>query len=70
MTAAWPSASPTLAVIVIHTALFTRHSSGEVVRAILGVARFNGIMAVLVLAGGIVGGTAQYVLWAWPAWSG
>ena len=52
------------AVIAIHTALFTRHSSGEVVRAILGVARFNGIMAVLVLAGGIVGGTAQYVLWA------
>jgi low temperature requirement protein LtrA len=52
------------AVIVVHATLFTRHSSGEVVRAILGLARYNGAMAALVLAGGIAGGTAQYVLWA------
>ncbi|HEX3317991.1 MAG TPA: low temperature requirement protein A [Solirubrobacteraceae bacterium] len=53
-----------VAVIAVHTALFTRHSSTEVVEAILGVARYNVVLGVLVLAGGIAGGTAQYVLWA------
>jgi low temperature requirement protein LtrA len=52
------------AVIALHAALFTRHSSQVVVDAILGVARYNLVMAVLVLAGGLAGGTAQYVLWA------
>ena len=52
------------AIIAVHAALFTRHASMDVVRAILGVARYNAGMALLVLAGGIAGGTAQYVLWA------
>jgi low temperature requirement protein LtrA len=52
------------AVITIHATLFTRHSSMDVVQAILGLAPYNGAMALLVLAGGIAGGTAQYVLWA------
>jgi low temperature requirement protein LtrA len=50
-------------IITIHAAMFTRHSSMDVVRAILGIARYNAGMAALVLAGGIAGGTAQYVLW-------
>ena len=34
------------------------------VRAILRIAPLNGFSALLILAGGIAGGTAQYVLWA------
>jgi low temperature requirement protein LtrA len=52
------------AVISIHAGLFIRHSTGATLAAILTLARFNGAMALLVLVGGIVGGTAQYVLWA------
>jgi low temperature requirement protein LtrA len=53
-----------LAVIAVHATLFTRHHSVDVVRAILGLLPYNGGMALLVLAGGLAGGTAQYVLWA------
>jgi low temperature requirement protein LtrA len=52
------------AVVIVHGTLFTRHHSQDVVQAILGLSPFNAALAVLVLAGGIVGGTAQYVLWA------
>jgi low temperature requirement protein LtrA len=52
------------AVVVVHGWLFTRHANIDVVKAILGLAPYNGAVAVLVLAGGIAGGTAQYVLWA------
>jgi low temperature requirement protein LtrA len=52
------------AVITIHAVLFSRHASMDVVQAVLGLAPYNGAMALLVLAGGIAGGTAQYVLWA------
>ena len=51
-------------MISIHAGMFIRHSTGAALTAILTLARFNGAMAVLVLVGGIVGGTAQYVLWA------
>jgi low temperature requirement protein LtrA len=53
-----------LAVVVVHAGLFTRTSSEATLRALLGLAPFNLISALLVLAGGIAGGTAQYVLWA------
>jgi low temperature requirement protein LtrA/ketosteroid isomerase-like protein len=53
-----------LAVVVVHAGLFTRASSQSAVRAILGLAPYNIATALLVLAGGIAGGTATYVLWA------
>ena len=52
-----------LVIVVIHTALFTRASSERVVQAILRISPLNVVSALLVLAGGAAGGTAQYVLW-------
>jgi low temperature requirement protein LtrA len=49
-------------VIAIHAGLFLR-ASGGAARPFLAVARFNFAGAALVLAGGIAGGTAQYILW-------
>jgi low temperature requirement protein LtrA len=51
-----------LAVVLVHAVLFTRSSSQSVVQAILGLAPFNLGTALLVLAAGIAGGTAAYVL--------
>lgn len=53
-----------LAIVSVHAALFLRTSSASVFRAVLGIAPFNGVSALVVLAGGIVGGTLQYALWA------
>ena len=53
-----------LAVVLIHLGMFARSSRTTVVRAILGLAPFNLFTALLVLVGGILGGTAQYLLWA------
>jgi low temperature requirement protein LtrA len=53
-----------LAVVLVHATLYTRSSSGSVVRAILGLAPFNLATALLVLAAGIVGGTTEYILFA------
>jgi low temperature requirement protein LtrA len=53
-----------LAVVLVHAILFTRASSESVVRAILRLAPFNLATALLVLAAGISGGTAIYVLLA------
>jgi low temperature requirement protein LtrA len=53
-----------LAVVIVHALLFTRTSSGATLRALFGLAPFNLVSALLVLAGGIAGGTAQYLLWA------
>jgi low temperature requirement protein LtrA len=52
-----------LAVVLIHMGMFVRSSQLTVVRAIVGLVPFNLSTAFLVLAGGIVGGDAQYVLW-------
>jgi low temperature requirement protein LtrA len=52
-----------LAVVLVHLTMFTRASSQTVVQAVLGLARANMITALLVVAGGIAGGTATYVLW-------
>jgi low temperature requirement protein LtrA len=51
-------------VVSVHIGLFSRSTSATVTQAIAGLAPYNGIAALMVLAGGITGGTAQYVLWA------
>jgi low temperature requirement protein LtrA len=51
-------------VVAVHIGLFSRSTSATVTQAIAGLAPYNGIAALMVLAGGIAGGTAQYVLWA------
>jgi low temperature requirement protein LtrA len=51
-------------VVVIHTTLFAKTTNSATLRAVLGLAPFNLTTAALVLAGGLVGGTAQYVLWS------
>ena len=53
-----------LVVVGVHTTLFTRSSSAGVVQAILRLAPYNLASALVILAGGAVGGAAQYVLWA------
>ena len=52
-----------LLVTAVHTALFTQTTAESAVRAILRLAPFNFVSAVLVLIAGIVGGTAEFVLW-------
>jgi low temperature requirement protein LtrA len=52
-----------LAVVLIHMGLFARSSQLTVVQAMRGLAPFNLFTALLVLAGGIAGGTAETVLW-------
>jgi low temperature requirement protein LtrA len=51
-------------IVAVHTILFASTSDESVTRAIARLAPFNAVTAGLVLAGGIAGGTAQYVLWA------
>jgi low temperature requirement protein LtrA len=48
-----------LVVVCIHTGMF-----GAATRAIIPIARINVTVALVLVAGGIVGGTAQYVIWA------
>src|SRR3954470_5564886 len=52
-----------LAIVTIHFALFTRAGQVDIVRALRGLAMSNIATALLVLVGGIAGGTTQYVLW-------
>jgi low temperature requirement protein LtrA len=51
-----------LAVIVIHTVLYTQ-SAGWTVAGVWSFARMNFVAGALILAGTIVGGTLEYVLW-------
>ncbi len=51
-------------IVAIHAGLFIRETPEDVTRAILTLAPYNLVTALLVLAGGLAGGTAQYVLWA------
>jgi low temperature requirement protein LtrA len=53
-----------LAVVGVHSTLFARASSATVTNAILRLTPFNVASALVVVAGGAIGGTAQYVLWA------
>lgn len=52
-----------LAVCLIHMGMFARSSRLTVVQAIRGLVPFNLSTAFLVLVGGVVGGTPQYLLW-------
>jgi low temperature requirement protein LtrA len=52
-----------LLVVVLHSALFTQATVASAVRAILTLAPFNLFAALVVVTGGALGGTAQYVLW-------
>lgn len=51
-------------VTAVHTALFTKTTAESAVRAILRLAPFNFVSAALVLLAGILGGTAEFVLWS------
>jgi low temperature requirement protein LtrA len=52
-----------LAIVLVHTGMFARSTETAVVQAVVGLARFNVSSAALLLVGGALGGTAQYVLW-------
>jgi low temperature requirement protein LtrA len=53
-----------LFIVALHSALFTRATAAGAVRAILTLAPYNLSAALVVLVGGVLGGDAQYVLWA------
>jgi low temperature requirement protein LtrA len=53
-----------LAIVLLHSGLFASSTSQRLTHAILGLAPLNLLSALLILAGGIAGGTAQYALWA------
>jgi low temperature requirement protein LtrA len=53
-----------LVIVIVHTTFFMRASSASVVGAIVRLAPWNLSSALVVLAGGALGGAAQYVLWA------
>ena len=53
-----------LVVVSVHTALFTRAATASVTRAIFKLAPFNVVAALVIVLGGALGGTTQYVLWA------
>jgi low temperature requirement protein LtrA len=53
-----------LAVVAVHTGMFTRASSERTVRAILRVGPFNLVSALLVVLAGALGGAPEYALWA------
>jgi low temperature requirement protein LtrA len=53
-----------LAVVLVHLSLFAGANSGAKMRAILGLAPYNLTTALLVVAGGALGGAWQYGLWA------
>ena len=52
-----------LVVVGVHASLFMRSSVASVVRAIVRLAPWNVTSALLVVAGGALGGAAQYALW-------
>ena len=53
-----------LLIVSVHTALFTRATSASAARAIFTLAPFNLASALVLVIGGALGGSAQYVLWA------
>src|SRR3954466_10728124 len=53
-----------LAIVAVHTALFTRAASVSAARAILRLAPYNLASACVIVLGGALGGAAQYALWA------
>ena len=53
-----------LVVVSIHAGLYSRTTVTHTVRALLRLAPFNLVSALLVLAAAVAGGTAGYLLWA------
>jgi len=53
-----------LAVVGVHAVLFTRAASVSAVEGIMRISPSNVVAALVVVAGGAVGGAAQYALWA------
>ena len=53
-----------LAIVCVHAALYTRTSSAATLRSLLRLAPTNLLSSLVILAGAIAGGTAQYALWA------
>jgi low temperature requirement protein LtrA len=53
-----------LVIVSVHTGLYTRTPVAHTIRALVRLAPFNLVTALLVLAAVLVGGTAEYVLWA------
>src|SRR5438874_960937 len=53
-----------LLVVAVHAVFFSRAAAASVSQAILRLAPWNVSAALVVVAGGALGGTAQYVLWA------
>ncbi|MFL5928013.1 MAG: low temperature requirement protein A [Gaiellaceae bacterium] len=51
-------------VVLVHSVLFTRATAVSAARAILTLAPYNLGAAIVVVAGGAVGGRVQFVLWA------
>ncbi|MFL5886229.1 MAG: low temperature requirement protein A, partial [Thermoleophilaceae bacterium] len=51
------------AIVLIHAGLFARSTEATVVQAVTGLAKFNVSSAALLVVGGALGGTAEYVLW-------
>jgi len=51
-------------VVAVHAALYSRTDSEATVRSVAGLERFNAVGVMLVLVGGVIGGPAQYALWA------
>jgi low temperature requirement protein LtrA len=52
-----------LAVVSVHIGMFAKGTRARTLSAVAGLAPWNLLTAALVLAGGLAGGTAQYVLW-------
>src|SRR2546430_16706934 len=53
-----------MVVIGVHGGLIIRASARNVSMAFRGVAAINAVAALIVLVGGIAGGTVEYLLWA------
>ncbi len=53
-----------LAVVLVHFGMFARSSQLTLRKAIVGLVPYNVSTALLVVLGGVIGGTAQYVIWA------
>jgi low temperature requirement protein LtrA len=53
-----------LLVVAVHAGTFTRTASQDVIRGVIRLSPYNAATALLILTGGIAGGTAQYVLWS------
>jgi low temperature requirement protein LtrA len=50
-------------IVLVHAGLFARSTDAGVVQAVVGLAKYNVASAAVLLVGGALGGTAQYLLW-------